>query len=47
MTNERKSPTKSRLWSGLTGIGALLMGVAMAGTTIAWEQKGEINYGIL
>ena len=42
MTNS-KSHSKSRLWSGLTGIGALLLGVVLAGTTIAWEQKGEIN----
>lgn len=42
MTN-RKSLKKSHLWSGLTGVGALLLGVALAGTTIAWEQKGEIN----
>ena len=42
MTNG-KSLRKSHLWSGLTGVGALLLGVVLAGTTIAWEQKGEIN----
>lgn len=35
---------KSQLWSGLSGIAMLLVGILIAGSVVAFAQAGEINH---
>ena len=43
---QKETSSKSRRWLGLSGAAVLVANLVLTGTTIAFQQEGEVNHAL-
>mgnify|MGYP001396024427 CR=1 FL=1 len=43
---QKETSNKSRRWLGLSGAAVLVANLVLTGTTIAFQQEGEVNHAL-